>query len=171
VKSKLLAIVVGLTFASGCAVACSCLNAEFYLQGDPWARDVLAAKSAVFHARVIGVMPDGSAKLMMIEAMKGPKLPPVLRPDERYPTCGIKFSVNEEFIYLPEEGNAINLCSRLPVKRELLEAIRVMLKDSAARGDGPNRSLDPTRNDMPPQAAISFSAFSVLPSRSAQLGR
>ena len=34
-----------------------------------------------------------------------------------------------------------------------------------------NHSLDPTRNGMPLQAVISFSAFRVLPSRSAQLER
>lgn len=35
----------------------------------------------------------------------------------------------------------------------------------------PNQSFDPTRNSMPLQAVISFSAFRVLPSRSAQLER
>jgi hypothetical protein len=35
----------------------------------------------------------------------------------------------------------------------------------------PNLSLDPTRNGIPLQAVISFSAFRVLPLRSAQLAR
>jgi len=34
-----------------------------------------------------------------------------------------------------------------------------------------NRALDPTRNGAPLQAVISFLAFRVLPSRSAQLER
>lgn len=34
-----------------------------------------------------------------------------------------------------------------------------------------NRSLDPTRNGIPLQAVISFSAFRVMPPRSAQLER
>jgi hypothetical protein len=42
---------------------------------------------------------------------------------------------------------------------------------SATQTPRPNTSLDPTRIGMPLQAVTSFSAFRVLPSRSAQLER
>lgn len=110
------------------AMACSCLKEEFYLNQDPWAREVLAASTAVLHARVSKVNLDGGAELEIVEALKGPKSPPVLKTEPFFSPCRVSFSAREEFIYLLAEGNSVGLCHRLPPKPELLAAIRTMLR-------------------------------------------
>ena len=127
------AFLVGVSLGAICsqAIACSCMKEDGYLRHDRWVYEGLAHRSTIFHARVIALMPDGRAEVRIIESLKGPKAAPVLKTDSELSTCHIKFVLGEEFIYLPDNENKIDLCTRLRPSPEMLKAVREMVRQSS----------------------------------------
>jgi hypothetical protein len=106
------------------------MKEHFLVSKDAWAREWLQTRRIIFQAKVIAVLPDGSAKVDLIETLRGSNLP-TLRPRKTEDTCDITFSVGEEFIYLPDAQGGIQLCDRIAPKPELLRAIREILQERA----------------------------------------
>lgn len=100
------------------------MKPEFYLTRDEWARSVVKGSEQIVHARVIGLLDDNSASIHPIQSFKRAHTPTVLRGSTAPgASCGVRFAVGEEYIYLVK-GKEINLCSRLPASKEMLQAIQ-----------------------------------------------
>lgn len=132
-------LALGFTLCAGQARACTCLGEDFYLLKDGWAVEILAAKSDVVLARVLDVLPDGSARIEIVKTLKGAGKVSTLVRGTTYPTCQISFTAGEKFVYLLDSSASVQLCNRLSPTSAMLQSLEEMLGEPVLEVGAPKQ--------------------------------
>jgi hypothetical protein len=123
-----------MALASGGALACSCINADYFVENDGWALKVFERAEFIAHAKVEALLPSNMASLSIVELFKGSAkttdIKGLVAPGA---ACGTVFAVNEEAVFMVMNG-LVNLCGKFPVTSELSKALRVMGKSASSHG-------------------------------------